>query len=186
MILYRHKNNNQKNSFVSSDSSNDDQQWLTTKRPLKNQKGLASVEATVLMLLFVSMLYYSFGFFGIVHTAIIHNIHARTYALETFRHRANLAHFRSNQLDPVMHYYNRGSRVHGINTDGESNPTTQKATERPITMGLEIDQSNRQENTHNSDVFNRIPAQGRNTTVGVNPVWIKVLYGVCLNSRCGG
>ena len=82
------------------------------KNPLKNNKGLASIEATVLIVLFISLVYYSFGFFGVVHTAILHNIHARTYAFETFRHRTNLYYFRSNRATTVFHYYNTGTRMH--------------------------------------------------------------------------
>lgn len=155
------------------------------KRFLSNNRGLASIEASVLMLLFVSMVYYTFGFFGIVHTGVLHNIHARTYAFETFRHRSNLVYFRSNRLNPVLHYYNRQTRVHGINTDTQRNPGQQIATERPISMGLELDESGRRANVHSDDVMTRVPASGRNTSVGVNPIWIKVIYGICLNSTCG-
>lgn len=146
---------------------------------------MASIEATVLAVLFVSMLYYTFGFFGIVHTAILHSIHARTYVFETFRHRANLYHFRSNR-DNNQQYYAFNTRLHGINTDSEENPSTQIATERPISMGIDVGESGRQQNIHNNDIYTRIPASSRNTRVGVNPVWIMTLYGICLNNQCGG
>lgn len=155
------------------------------KNPLNNNKGLASIEATVLAVLFVAMIYYTFGFFGVVHTGIIHNIHSRTYAFETFRHRANLMYFRSNSSN-VLHYYNTGTRLHGINTDSTSTPTQQVATERPIIMGREIPESGRKQSTHNRDVFDRVPASRRNQAVSVNPVWITTMYGICLNNQCGG
>lgn len=152
---------------------------------LKNKKGFASIEATVLLVLFVSLVYYAFGFFGIVHTAIVHNIHSRTYLFETFRHRTNLMYFRSNRSAP-LHYYNTMTRLHGINTDSKDFPTNQVATERAISMGLELNEDGRKANVHNQDIFNRIPASGRNSSVSVNPVWIMTMYGICLNSRCGG
>ena len=157
------------------------------KSRILNQKGFASIEAVVLVVLFFSMLYYSFGFFGVVHTGIIHNIHSRTYAFETFRHRTNLMYFRSNRLGEVnkmSHYFNRSSRLHGINTEGGG--TKQIATERSISMGLSLEEEGRDQNTHNRDIYERIPAYDRNQTVGVNPVWILTMYGICFNSQCGG
>lgn len=152
---------------------------------LKDSRGFASIEATVLLVLFVSLIYFSFGFFGIVHTAILHNIHARTYAVEVFRHRANLMYFRSNRVTEPLHYYRKMTRLHGINTDVTDFPTAQVATERPISMGLSLEESGRQPNIHNRDIYTRVPASGRNTSVSVNPVWIQAMYGLCLNSRCG-
>ncbi len=153
--------------------------------PLANNKGLASIEATVLTVLFISMIYYTFGFFGIVHTGVLHNIHSRTYVFETFRHRTNLMYFRSNRGD-ALHYYDVMTRLHGINTDTQLLGSEQVATERPIAMGMEINEDGRQQSVHNRDVFDRVPAGGRNQTVSVNPVWIMTLYGICLSNQCGG
>lgn len=155
------------------------------KKHIQNEKGLASIEATVLIVLFVSLLFYSFGFFGVVHTGILHSIHARTYAFETFRHRTNLMYFRSNRGTATFHYYNQMTRLHGINTDAGV-ADQQVATERPISMGLALEEQGRRANIHNQDIYRRIPASGRNTSVEVNPVWVMVLYGICLNSSCGG
>lgn len=156
------------------------------KNPLKNNNGLASIEATVLIVLFVSMIYYTFGFFGVVHTGIIHNIHSRTYVFETFRHRTNLMYFRSNRAGNPLHYYQTMSRLHGINTDAQLLPPNQVATERPIMMGMDLNEEGRQQSVHNRDVFDRVPAGGRNTSVSVNPVWIMTMYGICLSNQCGG
>ena len=158
---------------------------IKKKSHLKNNKGFASIEATVLLVLFVSLVYYAFGFFGIVHTAIVHNIHSRTYVFETFRHRTNLMYFRSNRSEP-LHYYETMTRLHGINTDSKDYPSNQVATERSISMGLQLNEDGRRASVHNQDVFSRVPASGRNTSVSVNPVWIMTMYGICLNSRCGG
>ncbi len=156
------------------------------KNLIQNEKGLASVEAVVLVVLFTTMLFYTLGFFGVVHTGVLHNIHARTYAFETFRHRANLRYFRENSGANPLHYYNKQNRVHGINYDDGNIQANQVATERPITMGLELDESGRQQSIHNSQIYERVPASGRNTSVSVNPIWIKILYGLCLQASCGG
>ena len=153
--------------------------------PLQNEKGLASIEATVLSVLFVSLLYYTFGFFGVVHTAILHNIHSRTYAFETFRHRANLMYFRSNN-GTVLHYYDINSRLHGVNTDSRRSASRQVATERPIIMGQEVGEQSRQSSVHNRDIYNRVQTGDRNQAVSVHPVWVMTMYGICLNLQCGG
>lgn len=154
------------------------------KNNIKNQKGTSSVETVVLMTLFVSLLFYSFGFFGFVHTAILHNIHARSYVFETFRHRTNLMYFRSNRPTTSWQYYPMGTRLHGINTEGGA--PLQVATERPISMGLVLDEQNRRTATHNNDIPNELQTGSRNTSVEVNPGWVMVLYGICLNAECGG
>ncbi len=160
---------------------------MKTKRqhPINNNKGLASIEATVLTVLFVSMIYYTFGFFGVVHTGVLHNIHSRTYVFETFRHRTNLMYFRSNRGAP-LHFYGTMTRLHGINNDSGGFSSSQVATERPIIMGMEIEESGRQQSVHNRDVFDRVPAGDRNQAVSVNPVWIMTMYGICLSNDCGG
>ncbi len=151
-----------------------------------DEKGFASIEATVLVVLFSVMLYYSFGFFGIVHTGIVHNIHSRTYAFETFRHRANLMYFRSNGVtsNTALHYYNTMTRLHGINTDTQNRASYQTATERPISLGLVLEEQGRDPAIHNRDIYG-IPDADRNQSVSVNPVWIMTMYGLCLNSQCG-
>lgn len=155
------------------------------KSQLYNNKGFASIEATVLLVLFVSLIYYTFGFFGVVHTGILHNIHARTYAFETFRHRANLMYFRSNRVgNRALHYFAYNSRLHGINTDTTDSASQQVATERAISMGLALEEQGRRQNVHIQDIQNRVPA-GRNSAVSVNPVWIMTAYGICLESNCG-
>ena len=150
--------------------------------PGKNQKGLATIETVVLLVVLISLFYYSFGFFGVVHTALLHNIHGRTYAFETFRHRTNLTYFRSNRATDTTHYYEKNARLHGINAI--SGAGEQVATERPITMGSISDEENRRTDIHNEQLPQRVVAGQRNESLGVNPVWLMVLYGICFNSEC--
>ena len=42
------------------------------------------------MVIFVMLMSFGMGLFGVVHTAILHSIAARTYSFETFRQRTNL------------------------------------------------------------------------------------------------
>ena len=157
---------------------------MARKSLIKNEKGIASVETVVLLVLFTSLVYYTFGFFGVIHTAVVHNIHARTYAFETFRHRTNLRYFRSNRPS-ISHYYNRSSRLHGINSDADRE-SRQTAAEQPLTMGLPSEEVSRLEDIHNNQIPARVQRGQRNSTVGVNPVWIMVMYGICFDAECGG
>jgi len=149
---------------------------------LKSEEGMASLETVVLLGVLTSLFFYSFGFFGATHTGILHNIHSRTYAFETFRHRSNLTYFRSNRATNFSHYNARDSRLHGIKGIGST--SLQEAPERPISFGLVGEEQGRDVNTHNNDIPQRIPASQRNSNLGVNPIWIMVQYGICFNSSC--
>lgn len=171
---------------------------MKTKRDLKkkSEKGMATLETLPLIIIFMVIAAYTFGMFGVTHTAILNSIAARNYAFEIFRHRADLTYFRSNS--PNKMYYNRiGTRIHGIVSDanaGASNDGTFKATERRIAMGLDsgaierdlanVDESRGNAKLHNEDVFN-IKSNTQNDKYGVSPVWIMTQYGICLNARCG-
>lgn len=161
-----------------------DMSILRPSNPIKNQKGIASVETVVLMVIMIALIYYSFGFFGVVHTAIIHNIHSRTYAFETFRHRTNLMYFRSNRITATSHFYNQASRLHGIQHERDNGGGGQVATERSIAMGFELDEDNRNVQIHNQTLRGQIASGSRNDSVGVNPVWITVMYGMCFTADC--
>jgi hypothetical protein len=163
--------------------------------PLQNEKGLATVETIPLLVVFVILLAYSFGSFGIIHTGILNSIAARTYAFETFRGRANVTYFRDS-IRPssagtfaVEHYQRYGNRVHGIK---QENPTSDnnnfRATERPLRMGLGNipgDVSRTTASTHNQKIYTDVGEQLQ-TQVGVSPVWVMTQYGICLNATCGG
>ena len=158
-----------------------------------NQKGFASIETVFLLVLFFSMLSFCFGFFGIVHTGIVYNIHSRTYLFETFRHRANLMYFRTNideenTYEKALHYYNHESRLHGIDTDVKKFDDQQTATERPLAIFInpkdKAEELNRSA-TYHHNISNKVGSQ-RRTSEGVNPVWITTQYGICLKDiDCG-
>lgn len=152
-----------------------------------NNKGLSTIEAIPLLIVFVVLLFFTFGFFGIVHSAVLHNIAARNYAFETFRHRSDLTYFRSNRMvsADLQHYLNTHSRLHGVISDTVGINSRQTATERPIALGLSIDVQNREVSVHNSQIFS-LGNNQRNTGLGVSPVWIMVNYGICLKTSCGG
>ena len=152
----------------------------------KNNKGFAVIESIVLMFIFLILFWYSVGFFGITHTAVLQSIASRNYAFEIFRHRSNLWYFRSNS-GVGLRYHGIPSRIHGTNSEyaATNQDKTQYATERRIAMFKNNDEETQgrssAEHTKTSDV---IPGQ-RNSTVSLDPVWIRVQYGICLTAACG-
>lgn len=157
------------------------------KVPLKNQKGIASFESVFMMIVFVIMVTFGVGCFGIVHTAILNNIAARTYAWETFNHRANVQIFRDNRTrdeigpDGMGTYVNYQFRVHTISSE-DAEGDVYHATERTLAMGRNVEIVARDSGTH---ARLRTTTRGRER-IGVNPVWIKAQYGICIDYRCGG
>ncbi len=151
------------------------------------------METIPLLVIFVILLAYSFGSFGIIHTGILNSIAARTYAFETFRGRSNVTYFRDN-IRPgegyeALHFLRKGNRVHGIK---QENPTSNaedfRATERPLRIGLGNipgDVSRTTASVHNERIYTDVGEQLQ-TQVGVSPAWVMTQYGICLNATCGG
>jgi hypothetical protein len=165
---------------------------------VKNERGMATIETIPLIMVFVFMLCYEFGIFGIIHTGIMHSISARAYAFETFRNRSSLVYFRDGVNDQkplgVNYFRNSGTRTHGIRSEKVTDNDAQVdgiASERPIRVGIPFapDLASRKDlERHNTKLFDQtlVGPQKRNTSVEVNPVWIQVQYGICLNAHCGG
>lgn len=155
------------------------------------------METIPLLVIFIILLAYSFGSFGIIHTGILNSIAARTYAFETFRGRANVTYFRDNvrgAAAPVtLHFARKGNRIHGIRQeirpgDPAANAEEFRATERPLRVGLggiPTDASRSTASIHNERVFTDVNEQIQ-TQIGVSPAWVMTQYGLCLNAQCGG
>lgn len=156
---------------------------LRPLRPLRNQKGLAMLETVPLLVIFVVLLSFGMGFYGIIHTATLHSIAARTYALETFRQRTNLYYFRENLsgLTTPFNYSRKGWRYHAISHENDGRALF-VATERPISLGRAVAASDATQETHNRQVYEILQ---RNERTSVNPAWVMVGYGMCLTPSCG-
>jgi hypothetical protein len=153
----------------------------------KNNKGFAVLEAVVLLFIFLVLFWYSMGFFGIVHTGILHSIASRTYAFEIFRHRTNLWYFRGNSTGQGMKYHDYANRLHGTNNEvaATGNDKLQFATERRVAMFKgDVQDTGRTSNEHSNAGAQIQPGQ-RNSQISLDPVWIKVQYGICLTVACG-
>ena len=126
------------------------------------------------------------GLYGTIHSATLSSIAARSYAFETFRHRADLTYFRSNN-SPAQHYGDIGVRFHGIVGVGTDNQFNSQ--EKNIYVGRRPAANRRNlgaddVNLHNEGLFDIEDGQ-RNRQVEVSPIWIKVGYGMCLTANCG-
>jgi hypothetical protein len=162
------------------------------KNLLKDERGMATIESIPLVLLFVFLLAYSLGAFGIIHTGIMNSISARAYAFETFRNRTNLVYFRDTP-GPASHtrqFRSVGNRTHGIMAEDRREGDNQyRATERPIRLGIRMPNvlGRNEVNVHNEKVHSQdlVGTGKRNTQVEVHPAWIMVQYGICINANCG-
>lgn len=145
------------------------------------------IEAIPLLVIFIVLLSFSLGFFGVVHTAVLHSISARAYAFETFRDRTNLNYFREDgsALEGIGPLYMglKGFRYHAIQKEGDKRSLF-IATDRTIAVGKEEPEKQTSKDTHNSQIYQIANGQ-RNERIDVNPVWVMVGYGICLNATCG-
>lgn len=156
---------------------------IKMKKHLSNEKGMATIEALPLLVIFLVFISYGMGLFGVIHTGILYSIAARTYAFETFRNRTNLTYFRENPstASKPAHYKNMGMRFHVIQSDKATQEEIQ-ATARPISIGRASASTSSSDSDHNTKIF---ALQTRNQSVGVSPAWVMVGYGLCLNANCG-
>lgn len=154
---------------------------------------MATIETIPLIIVFVVLLCYEFGVFGVIHTGIMQSMSARAYAFETFRNRANVTYFRDTSGRGFREFKNVGNRTHGIASEARTDADTTDgiAAERPLRVGIPMaaDEASRRDlERHNTKSFNEPGLQSgkRNERIEISPVWIKVQYGMCLNARCGG
>jgi hypothetical protein len=150
-----------------------------------NNKGMASLESIALITVFSTLIAYALGMFMVVHSAILNSIAARTYAWETFSHRTNLTFFRDNRTGRLVreHTKDLGFRSHAIISEQskkEGEPSFW-ATERYISSMEPAELTGRNPNSHAA--LGALSANRERN--GVNPIWLRTSYGICLNAKCG-
>jgi hypothetical protein len=167
--------------------------------PLASQKGMAVVELIPTLIVFMLLINFSLGLFGSIHTGILNNIAARNYFFETLRHRPNVGYHRDFD-SRASRFHQRGYRFSGIVKENAPDNNGWYATARPVAftsgfggtsseMGTSLAErgpANEPDaaNRHNRDVP-QLDENVRNERVGVAQIWLKQIYGICLNSRCG-
>jgi hypothetical protein len=161
---------------------------MLKKSAFKNQKGMAVMELIPIMVILVILINYSLGFFGAIHTGILNSMAARNYAYETFQHRANLVYLRDNSVEAAtVNYAKYDKRWHASISDkaGARNGKDDfVATERRIDF-LEKNQETGTKDIHNRQMASVIDGKRFTANDGVNPIWVRPQYGICLSAKCG-
>lgn len=183
----------------------------TTKRKnKKSEKGMAIIEAIPVLFMLVLIFNFSLGFFGAVHSGILNSMASYNYALETFRFKSNLMYFRPGAS--ITNNRLSQNRIHGTTQDGTEALIEEKgkwpATLRAITFNYKPDTPGRDlanvqdskngklplsepereykstppDNNVWSFTSKSVPKDGN--SVQTARVWIKTVYGICLNADC--
>lgn len=164
--------------------------FLKFKKRKKNRilshKGMATIETVALLPIFVVILSYQLGLFGAIHSGILNSIAARTFTFETFRNRADLTYYRENLVSSsgAEHYEKSEIRWHSVVTENIGGSVLFKASARPVStfsIGSQSIQNLGTASQHN----NIYTLHSRNRKIEVNPIWVMVGYGMCLNVQCG-
>lgn len=163
---------------------------LKAKRKLlNNEKGMAALELVPILFVIVLFINFSLGFFGAIHTGILNSMASRNYAFETFRNRSDLTYFRSNAQTDKIHFSKNMFRVHGTISESQAGSTTSAPNWIPSARTIDFFSFNNRAadvvgNTTQEHDKTLGLEEGRNQRVAVNPIWIKTLYGICLNASC--
>ena len=160
---------------------------LKSKSPRKSQKGMAVMELIPIMVIIVILINYSLGFFGAIHTGILNSMAARNYAFETFRNRSNLVYLRDFIGSEGTNYAKYNQRWHASISDKAPASSGQPnfiATERRIDF-LGKAQETGNSDLHNKQIGSVIDGKRFTANEGVNPIWVRPQYGICLTAKCG-
>lgn len=148
-------------------------------KQLSNNKGIASLEAVSLLFVFVLFVGYTVGFFGVIHTGILQSIAARAYAWEIFNKRTTLTYHRDDKSSPLT-LRKFGFREHAISDVDKGGTEEWIVTTRNISIAKDKETINNNPSVHNS----RLTSLTKRESIGVNPIWVKTSYGICLNAGC--
>ncbi len=167
---------------------------------LKSNKGMAALEVVAIFAVIMILFNFSLGFFGVVHTGILKSIAARNYAFETYRFRSNLDFFWRENTPTISKFRLFGNRFHGVTSEYLGSDDW-VATARPISFVSSFggtnedgDDMSRTPSTdanrplHNSKIFtikdDGKPLLDEKDQYQAFPVWIKPVYGICINANC--
>lgn len=171
---------------------------------LRNQKGMAAFEVIGIFAVIMILFNFSLGFYGVVQTGILKSMAARNYAMETYRFRSNLDFFwriQGSGRTGLSKFRLFGNRFHAVTSEFSTQDDEWVATARPISFissfgGTDesgVDYSRTPANDtnvrlHNETIF-QIKDDGKpllddKDKYRAFPVWIKSVYGICINSEC--
>lgn len=159
---------------------------------IKNENGNAMIEIIPILAIFILLVNFSLGFFGLIHSGILGSIASRNYAFETFRNRADLRYLRDEgPAENLTFTYTRSEmRFHVIRSETAQNGLRFEATRRPIRFteirGVEDSLGDSEHDLKIKNIVEGERASDRGIDEGVNPAWVRTAYGICLNAKCGG
>ena len=166
-------------------------------RSVKNRQGMAVLEALPIILVMFILMGAGLGSWGIVHTAILNSISARHYMFFTFNHRADLSYLRDfskdyglgARTDKKIFYRKLRQRFSYIRAEKAPAGTSANfATSRFVDF---MNPNSEREDPYGQRITEHMqlwkepglkPSQ-RNQK-WVDPAWIMVGYGICLDSIC--
>lgn len=168
---------------------------------LKNQKGMAALEIIAIFAVIMILFNFSLGFFGVVQTGILKSMAARNYAMETYRFRSNLDFFWRRDDGDISKFRLFGNRFHGVTSEFSTSSDRWVATARQISFASSFGGTDRDGNDYSRTPASDSNVQLHNKTVyqikddgkallddkdkyKAYPVWIKTVYGICINSDC--
>lgn len=161
---------------------------LKQKRFKKSESGMAVIEIIPILVMFILLVNFMLGFFGAIHTAILGSIAARNYAFDTFRNRPNLIYFRDNNDlgSKDIAFDKQQNRIHRTVSENTKGDERFIASARRIDFLGEAEDEGKSANNHNNLIMTVTEGKRFQTKAeGVNPIWIRPSYGICINSNCG-
>ena len=180
---------------------------------MKNNRGLAMLEALPIIMLMFVLMGATLGSWGIVHTAILNSIAARNFTFFYFNNRSDLSYLRDfagpdgyGLFDNITDKYFRkdgqgtndgmGKRFFYIwaeNTPEDAQgvmPATLRRVDFRNLRTASDDESNILSDGAHSTVDNINPGEATKMEAGKaegekRKAWIMVGYGICLDANCG-
>ena len=174
---------------------------------MKNNKGMAMVEALPIILVMFVLMGATLGSWGIVHTAILNSIAARNWTFFYFNNRSDLSYLRDfagqggyGLTDEVVEHYFRkdtddnegiGKRYIFIQSEKAKNST--------IGMRATLRRADFRDVDYDQEPNNHLPPPQHSTIGTLQPknteewrkdgqksrAWVTVGYGICLSATCG-
>lgn len=150
----------------------------------KSQQGMAILETVPMIFVFVALVGFTIGFYGVTQKMILHSIASRAYGFEQIRHRANTNYLRDVGTGGTENSYHLTQlRYFTTRAPGTG--------DRFIASRMGIDYRDRNPadqgnpDSHNTSAYQDINRSSRNERHLFNSVWIKVGHGLCLRASCG-
>ncbi len=154
------------------------------KKKHNSERGLAVLETVPMIFVFVSLVGFTIGFYGVTQKMILHSIASRAYGFEQIRHRANITYLRDVGTDgPINSYQITQHRYFTVREPGTGN--TFIAAKMGLDYRVRSPGGAASPDAHNTSAYGDILRQRRNDRHYFDSVWVKVGHGICLRANCG-